>query len=156
MKVRPAVIVLVPALLIAGIAAFFAIVSLTGLGAPPAAAGTIHAEGPDIGHWLMSTNECVSGQREEFFGVVLFNSEDAQQAVKLVKPAVGLPQAVINSPGKHRASLFMASDCKTFDLDLKRGRSAYNGIWNMHGRLTLDCNIAGNRVWGDVQMENCH
>jgi hypothetical protein len=123
---------------------------------PDAARGSVDAAGEGIGTWHMVVDSCVSGQRRQFFGVVLYSRDNDELAVKIVQPAIGRARLSINVPGTDHANIYDAEDCPVLNVALHSGASTFNRITNVYGHIRFDCRFNDDHVSGEVTMSYCH
>jgi len=108
--------------------------------------GTISGQGGKLGTWTMRPDECESGERDQFRGVSLYETENAVR-VTYIDPIGGTPSLAINT---ERAS------CKLLEGKIERKNGMSNHIWNISGYVRFDCTWNGGHVTGDVVFDNCH
>lgn len=139
-----ATIALLVPLLVIGPLALFYMVSHTEV------AGQLQADGK-MGSWVFTPDECTSGQREGFGGVVLSSSQDAARVVRVVKdPVKGALLVVAEASGK--THLFEPDSCTRLDLVVQRTDTSINEIWAVNGRASVNC----TGLSGNVTFEGCH
>jgi hypothetical protein len=131
-------------LLIAGIAMLFFITASTEV------TGRLQASGA-LGSWVFEPDDCVSGQREGFGGVVLTASKQPERVVRVVKDPVRGELVVVAAPGKPNHVL-SGNSCSRLDASAERTNTSYNDIWLVNGKMTLEC----NDLSGSVTFEGCH
>jgi hypothetical protein len=118
--------------------------------------GTFQAAGPDIGQWLMTTDECQSGEHQGFFGIVLFSSTDRKFGITIVQPPIESPSIAANVPDKDYARVFHADSCALLKVDLHRANSKFNGIWDVYGSVAVDCKADNAHLQGRAELSHCH
>jgi hypothetical protein len=118
--------------------------------------GTFQAAGPDIGQWLMTADECQSGEHQGFFGIVLFSSMDRKLGITIVQPPIESPSIAANVPDKDYARVFHADSCTLLKVDLHRANSKFNGIWDVYGSVAVDCQADNAHLQGRVELRHCH
>jgi hypothetical protein len=112
--------------------------------------GRLQANGA-LGSWTFEPDDCNSGQREGFGGVVLMASKQSGRVIRVVKDPVRGTLVVVASPGS--PNHILASDaCSRFDVSVERTSTNINDIWAMDGAMTLEC----NGLTGSVKFEGCH
>lgn len=142
-KSGAAVALLVPIFVIATIGLFFMMASTE-------LAGALKANGP-IGSWTFTPDDCSSGQRVGFGGVVLQSEADSSRVVRVVSdPVKGTLVVVAPRAGKN--VVFDAEQCPVFDVRVDRSNTQINDIWAMQGTVTLDC----PGLTGSVSFAGCH
>jgi hypothetical protein len=118
--------------------------------------GTFQAAGPDIGQWMMTTDECQSGEHQGFFGIVLFSSMDRKLGITIVQPPIESPTIAANVPDKDYARVFHADSCTLLKVDLHRANSRFNGIWDVYGSVDVDCQADNAHLQGRAELSHCH
>jgi hypothetical protein len=112
--------------------------------------GRLEANGA-LGSWTFEPDDCNSGQREGFGGVVLMASKQPERVVRVVKDPVRGSLVVLALPGKPNHVL-SADACSRFDVHVERTSTNINDIWAVDGAMTLEC----NGLTGSVKFEGCH
>jgi hypothetical protein len=131
-------------LLIAGILGLFFMAANTEV------SGRLQASGA-LGSWIFEPDDCVSGQREGFGGVVLTASKHPERVVRVVKDPVRGQLVVVASPGKPNHVL-SGESCSRLDASAERTSTNINDIWVVDGKMTLEC----GDLSGSVAFEGCH
>jgi len=116
--------------------------------------GTFQAAGPDIGQWMMTADECQSGEHQGFFGIVLFSSKDRKLGIRIVQPPS--PSIMANVPGENDAHVFEADSCTILKVDLHRANRKFNGIWDVYGSVAVDCQAQNAHLQGRAELSHCH
>ena len=112
--------------------------------------GQLKATG-DLGSWAFEPDDCTSGQREGFGGVVLTSSKQPERVLRVVKDPVRGSLVVVASPG--RANHVLSGDsCPRFEVSANRTSTNINDVWVVDGSVTLDC----KELSGSVTFEGCH
>lgn len=137
-----AVALTVPALVIGVLVLFFVMASTS-------VEGTLHASGT-LGNWELTPDDCVSGQREGFGGVMLTTSGSGR-ALRVVNDPVKGMLLVLVQPGRDNQVLGKAS-CSSFDVQTERTNTNINDIWAVDGHANIDC----PELRGKVTFEGCH
>jgi hypothetical protein len=132
-------------LLLAGIPVLFFITA-----ASTEVTGRLQASGA-LGSWVFEPDDCVSGQREGFGGVVLTASKQPERVVRVVKDPVRGQLVVVASPQKPNHVLSRES-CSRLDASAERTSTNINDIWVVDGKMTLEC----TDLSGSVTFEGCH
>jgi hypothetical protein len=112
--------------------------------------GRLQASGA-LGSWVFEPDDCVSGQREGFGGVVLTASKAPERVVRVVKDPVRGQLIVVASSGKPNHVL-SGESCSRLDASAERTSTNINDIWVVDGKATLEC----NGLSGSVTFEGCH
>lgn len=120
------------------------------LAASTEVSGRLQASGA-LGAWVFEPDDCVSGQREGFGGVVLTTSKHPERVVRVVRDPVRGELVVVASPGKPNHVLNRES-CSRLDASVERTSTNINDIWVVDGKATLEC----NDLSGSVTFEGCH
>lgn len=131
-------------LLIAGIIGLFF------MGMSTEVSGKLSASGA-LGSWVFEPDDCVSGQREGFGGVVLTASKQPEHVVRVVKDPVRGQLVVVASPGKPNHVL-SGQSCSRLEASAERTSTNINDIWVVDGRMTLEC----SDLSGSVTFAGCH
>lgn len=115
--------------------------------------GSFQATGGDLGNWSFSPDSCVSGERQGFFGVMLFKQGDESHFVKLAKdPTTGQTVLTVPVPGTDKGLVIRS--CKQLDGRVQRTNVRFNRIWCVEGSLQADCPSA--HFSGQATFKNCH
>jgi hypothetical protein len=141
-KAGAALVLLIPAF-IAAILALFFVVSHTEV------SGRLQAKAA-LGSWAFAANDCSSGQRESFDGVVLTATGDPH-AVRVVRDPVRGSLLVIASAGQPNRVIAQDS-CSRFQVNVNRTNTNINDIWVVDGNLSVEC----EQLAGSVVFEGCH
>ena len=133
----------VPALVIGALTLFF-------FAAKTEVSGRLESNGA-AGSWVFTPDDCVSGQREGFGGVVLSSNEDRARVVRVVKdPVKGGLLVVAETSGK--THVFDPDACSSLDLLVERTNTSINDIWVVDGKASVRC----EGLSGSVKFEGCH
>lgn len=103
-----------------------------------------------VDHAEFKVSNCRSGQAFGFSGIELHH-EDGRR-VRLLSLADGSCDAAWFAPGAETGEII--GPCGT--LVMKAQHSRINGITNLEGHATLDCDNNGHAVSGQIRFENCH
>jgi hypothetical protein len=134
---------LIPAL-IAGILLLFFLVASTDV------SGRLRANGA-LGSWSFEPDDCTSGQREGFGGVVLTAAAHPERVIRVVRDPVRGSLVVVASQGQ--PNLVLAADsCPRFEVNVERTNTSINEIWAVDGSLTIEC----RDLVGSAVFEGCH
>lgn len=101
--------------------------------------------------WELALDDCYSGQREGFGGVVLTAEEDVARQVRVVEDPVKGTLVVVAATGRPNL-VVEAVGCKRFDVAARRTSTNINDIWVVEGRLDVDC----AQLSGSVTFAGCH
>lgn len=137
-----AVAFLVPAFIAAILALFFFM-------ARTEVSGRLQAKGA-LGSWAFTPDDCSSGQREGFGGVVLSSKHDSRQ-VRVVRDPVRGNLVVVATPGQPNQVL-AGEGCSRFQATANRTNTSINDIWVVEGSLSIDC----AELSGSVKYDGCH
>jgi hypothetical protein len=112
--------------------------------------GVLEASGK-LGTWVFTPDDCVSGQREGFGGVVLTSKAAPERVVRVVKdPVKGALLVIAERTGANH--VFEPSACESLDLVAQRTDTNINDIWAVDGRARVEC----LGLSGTVTFEGCH
>ena len=118
--------------------------------------GQLESRGEPLGDWVMTPDECRSGQVQDFYGVDLHSSADTQLGVRIIRDPPRGDLVNVNIPGSdNRAVQFSADQCDRFDVAIERTSKSKNDIRLLDGHLQLDCKTTGGRIHGDITFTNC-
>jgi hypothetical protein len=112
--------------------------------------GRLSAKGA-LGSWAFEPDDCTSGQREGFGGVVLTASAQPERLVRVVRDPVRGNLVVVASKGQPNHVL-TDSSCTRFDVNAERTSTNINDIWVVEGSLSIEC----SELSGSVKFEGCH
>jgi hypothetical protein len=112
--------------------------------------GRLQATGA-LGSWAFAPDDCDSGEREGFGGVVLKSSKDRGRVVRVVRDPVRGNLVVVASPGKPNY-VVAPEGCSRLLVDVRRGNTNINDVWTQDGNLRLEC----KELSGSVTFEGCH
>jgi hypothetical protein len=133
----------IPILIVSTLALFFIMIDVE-------VSGRLQASGA-LGSWSFEPDDCNSGQREGFGGVILMASKQPGRVVRIVKDPVRGNLVVLAGPGSPNHVL--ASDgCSRFEVNVERTNTNINDIWAMDGALSVEC----TGLSGSVKFEGCH
>jgi hypothetical protein len=133
----------IPILIVSMLALFFVMTNVE-------VSGRLQANGA-LGSWAFEPDDCNSGQREGFGGVILISSKQSERVVRVVKDPVRGSLVVVAGPGD--TNHVLASDaCSRFDVNVVRTSTNINDIWAMDGTMTIECAVLS----GSVKFEGCH
>jgi hypothetical protein len=138
-----ALALLIPAFIVAIVSLFY-VVSKTEV------SGQLRASGA-LGSWTFAPDDCISGQREGFGGVVLTASSQPGRLVRVVRdPVRGSLVVVADS---ERANHVLSADrCAGLVANVNRTSTNINDIWVVEGNVALEC----EELSGSVKFEGCH
>jgi hypothetical protein len=131
-------------LLIAGMLGLFFVMTKTEV------SGRLRASGP-LGSWTFAPDDCSSGQREGFGGVVLTAEKDRGVLVRVVQDPVRGKLVVVAAAGRPN-HVIDAAACSRFDVSVIRTSTSVNDVWAIDGKLALEC----RELSGAVSFEGCH
>jgi hypothetical protein len=112
--------------------------------------GRLSASGA-LGSWTFEPDDCSSGQREGFGGVVLAADKARGLVVRVVQDPVRGKLVVVAAGGRPNRVIDAAA-CSRFDVSVIRTSTSINDIWAMDGKLALEC----RELSGSVTFEGCH
>jgi hypothetical protein len=112
--------------------------------------GRLQASG-SAGSWVFEPDDCTSGEREGFGGVVLTASALPARLVRIVQDPVRGNLVVLASQGQPNRVMDDKS-CRRFDVQVQRTDTRINKIWAVDGRVAIEC----DELAGSVVFETCH
>lgn len=119
--------------------------------------GSVEAEAAEFdAEWQMSPDACYSGQRISFFGVDLTQDGDPGTRVRILYDALDGYFIAASIPGADETIQVSPDVCETFDVEVARGDSEYEKIWNLEGHALADCVLPEFTLHIDVNFSNCH
>jgi hypothetical protein len=134
---------LIPAFVV-GMLAVFYFISKTEVSGHLSAGGA-------LGSWTFAPDDCVSGQREGFGGVVLTASSHPGRVVRVVRDPVRGSLVVVAEPGG--ANHVLSGDgCAGLVANVRRTSTNINDIWVVEGNVALEC----AELKGTVTFAGCH
>ncbi len=107
---------------------------------------------PELGGWVLSPDDCSSGQRQGFHGVELRSSADPSRRVRLVRDAVRGDSVVVEESSPSRRTVLGPERCARFGLAIQQTNTSINDVWVMEGNASLDCDVLS----GHVTFAGCH
>jgi hypothetical protein len=134
---------LIPGFMAAGVA-LFSFISSTEV------SGRLRASG-SLGTWVFEPDDCTSGQREGFGGVVLTASKHRDRVVRVVQDPVRGGVVVVAAKGLPNHVLSVES-CTRLDANVERTTTNINDIWVVDGSVSLEC----RELSGSVTFAGCH
>jgi hypothetical protein len=138
-----ALVFVIPAFVV-GTIALFLWVSSTDV------SGRLRASG-SLGLWVFEPDDCTSGQREGFGGVVLTTAAHPERVVRVVRDPIRGNLVVVATDGQPNHVLDDQS-CRRFETSVERTNTNINDIWAVDGSLTIECpNLVGSAVFA-----GCH
>jgi hypothetical protein len=138
-----AMALLVPMLVLGALGLFFVMTNTS-------VEGSLQGAG-ELGGWSFTPDDCVSGEREGFGGVVLTSDASAGRALRVVNDPVKGTLLVVVQPGRDNVVLDKAG-CVTFDVRTVRSNTNVNDIWAIDGRVRVEC----PSLSGKLTFEGCH
>jgi hypothetical protein len=112
--------------------------------------GRLNAKGA-LGSWAFEPDDCTSGQREGFGGVVLTASAQPERLVRVVRDPVRGNLVVVATKGQPN-HVQTGGSCARFDVNAERTSTNINDIWVVDGSLSIEC----SELSGSVKFEGCH
>jgi hypothetical protein len=108
-------------------------------------------------HWSTMPSQCVSGQRQGFFGVDMRAGTDDGTLVRAIIDPKDGPILKVNVPGTDQAlTLRPGPGCSQFDVHVERQSSSINDITNVRGHVRVTCDDPELALKADITFENCH
>jgi hypothetical protein len=103
--------------------------------------------------WSTTPDECVSGERQGFFGVDMRAGGSDAALVRVILDERDGAVVQLNVPGTdHALFVHHRSVCARFDVHVER---AGNGV-DMRGHVRLECDDPGFALQADITFERCH
>lgn len=134
--------VLVAVLVIGSLAVFFLISSTS-------VEGKLQGSG-ELADWKLLPDECISGEREGFGGVVLTGNSRGH-ALRVVNDPVKGTLLVVVRPG-HDNLVLDKGVCSRFDVRTVRSNTNINDVWAIDGHARFECPVLS----GKLEFEGCH
>jgi hypothetical protein len=128
---------------------------LVAVGCSNKISGSIDVTTKEHGDYSITPGQCISGEREDFFGVDL-REDKGDKIIRVIKDPNDGYSVRINIPGTKKAVVVNDDVCSTFKVRVKKQNSTINDIKNIKGRIKLDCKVGGSTVKANVKFENCH
>jgi hypothetical protein len=100
---------------------------------------------------VFEPDDCSSGQREGFGGVVLTASAQPGRLVRVVRDPVRGNLVVVVSQGQPNHVL-SDRECTRFEVNAERTSTNINDVWVVDGSLTIEC----SELTGSATFEGCH
>jgi hypothetical protein len=138
-----ALVFVIPAFIASVLALFFWV-------AKTEVSGRLRANGA-LGSWVFDADDCISGQREGFGGVVLTASAQPNRLIRVVRDPVRGNLVVVASQGQPN-HVVADKSCTRFDVRAERTNTNINDIWVVDGSLNIEC----SELSGSVTFEGCH
>jgi hypothetical protein len=107
------------------------------------------------GDFSIKPDECVSGERQEFFGADL-RQGDGRKIIRIISDPKAGYSVKVNIPDTKKAVVVNDDVCSKFDVHVEKQNSTINNIKNVKGRAKLKCKVEGSKVKADLKFENCH
>ena len=128
---------------------------LAGVGCSNKISGSIDVTTKAHGNYSITPGQCISGEREDFFGADLREGK-ADKIIRVIKDPKEGYSVRINIPGTKKAVVVNDGVCSTFKVRVKKQSSTINDVRNVKGRIKLDCKVGGSTVEANIKFENCH
>ncbi len=124
---------------------------------PDDATGTVTATG-DFGNWTMHVDQCLSGERRQYFGAAFSDHAQPTLGGHIALPEDGEAHIDIDTPQKGGSDVIQRGGCQVWDVDLQRSNSTYNNVYAITGHARFDCTFQNPdaHLAGDVQFRSCH
>jgi len=104
----------------------------------------------ELADWKLAPDECISGEREGFGGVVLTGGSRGH-ALRVVNDPVKGTLLVVVRPG-HDNLVLDKSACSRFDVRTLRSNTNINDVWAIDGHARFECPA----LRGKLEFEGCH
>jgi len=140
-----------------GAVAFFGVMG----GSCSSVEGKFTAKGEPLSKFTMRPTECRSGQRKNFYGVILLSDKKKNQGIKIVEdPTDGwvVQVQIPKSCKKNRCKVvtFGEDACDTFDVEVNRTNTSVNDIRLLEGHLELKCKFdEGGTAKAKLKFSRC-
>lgn len=116
---------------------------------------TLRGEGGK--QWSTTPSQCVSGERQGFFGVDMRTGTSDDTLVRAILDPKDGPILKVNVPGTDKGvTLKPGPGCAQFDVHVERQSSRINNITNVRGHVRVTCDDAELQLKADITFENCH
>ncbi len=102
--------------------------------------------------WVLTPDDCESGQRRNFFGVTLLDTQAPGAFVRVMTDPIRGNVVLLNPGTGAKNVLLSANDCSQFDVQVHTTNTTINDIRALDATLRLQC----NNVTANVTAENCH
>ncbi len=128
---------------------------LVGSGCSNKLSGSVDVTTKAHGDYSIKPGQCISGEREDFFGADLREGDD-DKIIRVIKDPKEGYSVRINVPGTKKAVVVNDGVCTTFKVRVKKQNSTINDVTNVKGRIKLDCKVGTSTVEANIRFENCH
>jgi hypothetical protein len=128
---------------------------LVGSGCSNKLSGSVDVTTKAHGDYSIKPGQCISGEREDFFGADLREGDD-DKIIRVMKDPKEGYSVRINVPGSKKAVVVNDDVCSTFKVRVKKQKSTINDVTNVKGRIKLDCKVGTTTVEANIRFENCH
>ena len=107
--------------------------------------------------WTVTPDECISGQRQGFFGVDARQSGKDDALVRVLNDPRTNFTLRLNVPGTGESILVEPGEgCQPFDLTVDRQNSSVNNVTNVQGHIRVTCDRPDLKIKADITFANCH
>jgi hypothetical protein len=126
--------------------------------------GQFVATGKPLGNFKFVAEQCRSGQRMNFFGVVLLGKGPNDGAIVPIQDVAQGKMVKVEIPGSCQPPdlevckevNIKPDQCSVFQMSVKRTNTRVNNITLLDGYLKLDCKFEeGGTVKADFKFESC-
>jgi hypothetical protein len=118
--------------------------------------GTAKITSKALGDHTIKPTECVSGERQGFFGADLREGGADDKTLRVINDPKEGYAVKVNIPGTKKAVLLSESRCETFDVSVEKQNSEINDIQNVRGRVKIACTVDDDKISADLKFANCH
>lgn len=127
--------------------------------------GEIISEGNPAGNFSLSPLQCYSGQRMQFYGVILSQGvKDGAVLTGIIDPIKGriiklrIPNSCQPDDDEDCKEIFIPKEsCSIYKIHLEQTNVTINRIRALRGKLQLDCKLReGGSIKGTIEFDYCH
>lgn len=129
--------------------------------------GTITSEGEALGNWILTPEECITGDRERTVGATLYTEKNPALSIKIAKNitnnmlvAVTIP-STCGTNGMCKAVILDSRKCSKYSADVALTNDMTPDDYRQSdGHLLLDCvvyiGLRKSILRGDLTFTNCN
>ncbi len=126
--------------------------------------GEFVAKGAPLGDFTFKPKQCRSGQRMNFFGVVLLGDGPTDGGILVIEDAVRGKMLKVEVPGSCKPPdhevcteiLVEPKHCKVYESSIERTHTEVNDVRLLDGHLRIDCTFPeGGTAKADIRFTGC-